>query len=112
MNDPNGPLFYKGKYHLFFQNVEDSTTWTWGLSWGHATSTDLLHWRQQPPALKPEPGWHDADGCFSGCATIDTDGRPAILYTGGARRTTLLTEPLRMSCGPRCNARCNVRCIL
>lgn len=87
MNDPNGPLFYKGKYHLFFQNVEDSTTWTWGLSWGHATSTDLLHWRQQPPALKPEPGWHDADGCFSGCAIVDTDGRPAIMYTGGARHT-------------------------
>lgn len=54
-----------------------------GLNWGHATSTDLLHWKQQPPALKPDPGWHDTDGCFSGCATVDTDGVPAILYTGG-----------------------------
>eukprot|EP00775_Hariotina_reticulata_P011867 gene11867-12011_t len=82
VNDPNGPLYYKGQYHMFFQNVTDSTKWTWGLSWGHATSTDLLHWRQLPPALSPDPGWFDADGCFSGCATIDTHGKPAILYTG------------------------------
>jgi hypothetical protein len=53
-----------------------------GLSWGHATSTDLLHWKQLPPALTPDPGWFDADGCFSGCATVDADGVPAILYTG------------------------------
>lgn len=43
-----------------------------GLGWGHATSTDLLHWQHQPVALEPEAGWYDADGCFSGCATIDT----------------------------------------
>eukprot|EP00879_Flechtneria_rotunda_P002010 GHRR01002187.1.p1 GENE.GHRR01002187.1~~GHRR01002187.1.p1 ORF type:complete len:1707 (+),score=729.58 GHRR01002187.1:259-5379(+) len=66
----------------FFQNVTDSTKWTWGLGWGHATSTDLLHWKPQPVALLPDPGWYDADGCFSGCATVDTDGIPAILYTG------------------------------
>lgn len=53
-----------------------------GLGWGHATSTDLLHWRQLPVALSPDPGWYDADGCFSGCATVDADGVPAILYTG------------------------------
>lgn len=29
VNDPNGPLYHNGKYHMFFQNVEDSTTWTW-----------------------------------------------------------------------------------
>jgi hypothetical protein len=29
VNDPNGPLYYNGRYHMFFQNVEDSTTWTW-----------------------------------------------------------------------------------
>ena len=68
-----------------------------GLSWGHATSTDLLHWRQQPAALKPDPGWHDADGCFSGCATVDVDGRPAILYTGGEQQQQQLLQQHDMS---------------
>ena len=49
MNDPNGMLYYKGIYHLFFQYYPDSTVWG-PMHWGHATSSDLFHWQQQPIA--------------------------------------------------------------
>lgn len=73
MNDPNGLLYYKGVYHLFFQyNPKDEV---WGnMSWGHATSTDLVHWTQQPVAI---PQSFNAQGqstedIFSGSAVVDT----------------------------------------
>jgi VIT1/CCC1 family predicted Fe2+/Mn2+ transporter len=49
---------------------------------GHATSKDLVQWQPQPAALEPSPGGLDRHGCFSGCATVDTNGVPSILYTG------------------------------
>src|SRR5258708_17403574 len=51
-NDPNGMVFYKGVYHLFFQYYPDSTVWG-PMHWGHPTSKDLIHWIQQPTALYP-----------------------------------------------------------
>ncbi len=53
MNDPCGLCFYKGKYHLYFQHNMFGTHWN-NMSWGHAVSEDLLHWRQQPEALLPD----------------------------------------------------------
>ena len=52
MNDPNGMVYYKGTYHLFFQHYPDKPIWG-PMHWGHATSKDLIHWRQQPVALYP-----------------------------------------------------------
>lgn len=69
-NDPNGPLFWRGRYHLFYQHVPSTTKWGWGLCWGHASSSDLVYWQHHPPALRPTPGGFDADGCFSGCAVV------------------------------------------
>ncbi|GBF95699.1 arabinanase levansucrase invertase [Raphidocelis subcapitata] len=86
INDPNGPLLYKGAYHLFYQHVPGSATWNWGLCWGHAVSRDLVTWRHLPVALAPTAGSLDQDGCFSGCAVIDENGEPAILYTGVVRK--------------------------
>lgn len=51
MNDPNGPLFYKGWYHLFYQYNPDAAVWG-NITWGHAVSKDLIHWRYLHTALK------------------------------------------------------------
>jgi sucrose-6-phosphate hydrolase SacC (GH32 family) len=66
MNDPNGLIFYRGKYHLFFQyNPEDNQ---WGnMSWGHATSTDLINWQELPLAISHTP----THAIFSGSAVVD-----------------------------------------
>src|SRR6476469_3440399 len=53
MNDPNGMVFYKDVYHLFYQYYPDSTVWG-PMHWGHATSTDMIHWVHKPIALYPD----------------------------------------------------------
>ena len=53
MNDPNGMVYYDGKYHLFYQYYPDSTVWG-PMHWGHAISTDLVHWQHMPIVLYPD----------------------------------------------------------
>ena len=79
-NDPNGPLFFNGEYHLFYQH-NPFEPWWGNMSWGHVASPDLVHWRHLPIALVPNPGSYDKDGIFSGCC-VDDDGTPTIIYTG------------------------------
>jgi beta-fructofuranosidase len=80
MNDPNGPIFWKGKYHMFFQYNPNAAVWG-DMHWGHAVSPDMVHWKHLRMALAPTPGGYDADGCFSGSAVV-FNGTPTILYTG------------------------------
>ncbi len=80
MNDPNGIIEWDGKYHLFYQHNPYAAVWD-NMHWGHAVSSDLLHWTDLPVALSPTADGPDEDGCWSGCA-VDDNGVPTILYTG------------------------------
>lgn len=80
MNDPNGPVYWKGQYHMFFQYNPGAAVWG-DMHWAHAVSPDMIHWRQLPLALAPSPGGADADGCFTGSA-VDDHGTATIIYTG------------------------------
>lgn len=81
INDPNGPIYYNGQYHLFFQHNPYGDKWG-NMSWAHAVSDDLAHWKRMPIALTPTPDSYDKDGVFSGCCVIDDNGIPTIIYTG------------------------------
>ena len=80
MNDPDGPLYWQGRYHMFFQYNPNAAVWG-DMHWAHAISSDMLHWTHFPVALSPTPGGPDAAGCFTGSAII-YNGSPTILYTG------------------------------
>src|ERR1019366_10519926 len=77
MNDPNGPIWWKGKYHLFYQLNPHAAVWG-DMHWGHATSPDMIHWKHQQIALAPKPGGPDSEGCFSGSA-VAFDGKPTFI---------------------------------
>ncbi|GHK35823.1 invertase [Escherichia coli] len=79
MNDPNGLIYFNGRYHAFFQH-HPASAYQGPMHWGHATSTDMLHWQHEPIALAPGDKY-DRDGCFSGSA-VDDDGVLSLIYTG------------------------------
>jgi beta-fructofuranosidase len=74
LNDPNGLCFWQGRWHLFYQAYppEDPRQ-----HWGHAVSDDLIHWRDLPPAIYPNP----EDKCFSGATLVEED-RVIAMYHG------------------------------
>ena len=82
MNDPNGPIFFRGRYHMFHQYNPQGATWG-NMNWAHATSPDMIHWQHEPIALSPTPNGPDRDGVFSGSAVLD-HGKPTVIYTGVA----------------------------
>ena len=85
LNDPNGFSYYNGEYHLFYQYHPYNSHWG-PMHWGHAVSSDLLHWRYLPAALAPDTDY-DRDGCFSGSAVSLDDGRQMLMYTGVVKET-------------------------
>ena len=68
MNDPNGMVYVDGTYHLFYQYNPQGNDWG-NMSWGHATSTDLMHWKEQTVAMTRD----ELGAIFSGSAVIDKD---------------------------------------
>ncbi|MDQ0753746.1 beta-fructofuranosidase [Streptomyces africanus] len=83
MNDPNGPFYWRGRYHLFYQHNPDAPVHA-NVHWGHASSPDLARWEHHPIALAPTPGGPDEAGCWSGCVA-DDGGVPTAVYTGVGR---------------------------
>ncbi|QGQ96061.1 glycoside hydrolase family 32 protein [Paenibacillus psychroresistens] len=75
MNDPNGMVYYKGEYHLFYQHTPFSTLPDFDkMHWGHAVSKDLIHWEELPAALYPD----ENGAIFSGSAVVDWDNTSGL----------------------------------
>ena len=80
INDPNGPMVYKGVYHLFYQYNPKGAVWG-NIVWAHSVSKDLINWEALEPAIYPSK-WFDINGTWSGSATNVPGKGPVILYTG------------------------------
>lgn len=78
MNDPNGLIYYNGKYHIFYQHFPYANHWG-TMHWGHAVTEDFIHFEHLPIALYPSKNF-DRNGCFSGSA-IEKDGKLYLYYT-------------------------------
>lgn len=78
INDPNGFIFYRGLYHLFYQHFPYAPRWG-TMHWGHAVSPDLVHWTHLGVALFPTKGY-DQNGVFSGTA-VEVDGQLRLYYS-------------------------------
>ena len=92
MNDPNGMVYYNGKYHLFYQYNPGDKVWG-DMNWGHASSSDLLHWHHHEPALISE-----ADGLgyiFSGSAVVDWKNTSGLQQTAHPPLVALFTHSSR-----------------
>ncbi|MDK2865621.1 MAG: beta-fructofuranosidase [Thermotogota bacterium] len=76
INDPNGLIYWKGMYHMFYQYNPKSPSWG-HIHWGHAVSKDLVHWFHLPVALYPKD---ERSGIFSGSA-VEDNGKLKVIYT-------------------------------
>lgn len=85
VNDPNGLVYAKGEYHMYFQH--NPYGWQWGnMHWGHAMSKDLIHWQQMKEAIYPvidEGATGRGDAAFSGSAIMDPEN------TAGFRKNNI-----------------------
>lgn len=87
LNDPNGLLYHNGVYHLFFQNNPEANTWG-NISWGHATSTDLVNWAEQPVAIPCTA----EESIFSGSAVVDVDNTAGFAPPGQSALVAIYTS--------------------
>jgi sucrose-6-phosphate hydrolase SacC (GH32 family) len=82
MNEPHAPLYFQGKYHLFYQHNPQGPYWG-NIQWGHWISTDMVHWNDLPIALSTEDDGLAPDGIWSGNASYDQNGMPVLFFTAG-----------------------------
>lgn len=86
-NDPNGMVYFKGTYHLFFQYYPGGTTWG-PMHWGHAISKDLVHWKELPIALYPDSLGY----IFSGSAVVDSNNTSGFGKNGKIPLVAIFTH--------------------
>jgi fructan beta-fructosidase len=86
MNDPNGMVYFKGEYHLFYQHYPDSTVWG-PMHWGHAVSKNLIQWEELPIALYPDSLGY----IFSGSAVVDKNNTSGFGKNGEAPLVAMFT---------------------
>jgi fructan beta-fructosidase len=98
-SDPNGLVFYRGEYHLFYQHNPYGKEWGF-MHWGHAVSPDLLHWEHLPVALYPDNNSTDTVFCtaFSGSAIVDENN---VLGKQTSEEKTLVAFYTSYHCGQR-----------
>ncbi len=87
INDPNGMVYYKGTYHLFFQYYPGDIVWG-PMHWGHAESTDLIHWKELSVALFPDSLGY----IFSGSAVVDANNTAGFGKNGKVPLVAIFTH--------------------
>lgn len=87
MNDPNGMVYYKGVYHLFYQYYPNGTVWG-PMHWGHATTKDFFHWQEKPIALYPDSLGY----IFSGSIVMDERNTSGLGKDGKAPMVAIFTH--------------------
>ncbi len=92
MNDPNGFIYFKGKYHLYYQTNPFSTVWA-NMHWAHVVSEDLINWEHRGVALAPSNDYDDdlKGGTWSGTA-VEHEGKIYILYTCCVMKGDVITQ--------------------
>lgn len=92
INDPNGLIYFRKQYHLFYQYNPYHCNWD-SMHWGHAVSNDLLHWEEMGIALYPDQPYdnHPEGGCFSG-SVINKNNKLYAFYTGTIKENDNLKQ--------------------
>ncbi|QYR22368.1 GH32 C-terminal domain-containing protein [Paenibacillus sp. sptzw28] len=86
-NEPGGPIYFNGQYHVFYQSNPRGPFWN-HIRWGHLVSSDMVHWRDAKDAVIPGKNDVDPDGAWAGGSVLDGNGVPVIFYTAGDDRRT------------------------